>query len=172
MGEIKIISIKLKLRPDVVDIINKYDITALFLRTLPRKNIVDPIALAIYSKKFNTSITILTTVDVDIDQDVLSIIANLANQYNTTPQIMFNYLIECQADLSRIHTKNISQALNKYYDILTQSPEYAVRSILNAFSSSPCYSDARGLNEEDLAYFLISETGQALLNNFKNKNII
>lgn len=154
----------------MIDIINKYDVNSIFLRTLPKQpELVEPATLAIYSKKFTTSTAILT--DIDIDQDILDIITDLATQYNTTPQVMFNYLVEYQADLSKIHTKNITHALNKYYDILSQSPEYAIRTILNAFATSPYYNDDRGLDEEDLSYFLITETGQALLNNFKNINI-
>ena len=74
-------------------------------------------------------------------------------------------------DLSKIHTKDIATALNKYYEIASSDPKRHTN-ILNAFADSLYYSDpvmnpdgstTGGLNEEDLAYFLVSSDGKELL---------
>ena len=51
--------------------------------------------------------------------------------------------------------KDISEALNKYYEIASSDPTRH-SNILEAYSNSLYYSSNTGLTEESLAYFLIS----------------
>ena len=82
-------------------------------------------------------------------------------------------------DLSKIHTKDISEALNKYYEIASSDPTRH-SNILEAYSNSLYYFDPYvdsatgitmgGLHEESLAYFLISSERTRIIKIKKKKS--
>lgn len=61
-------------------------------------------------------------------------------------------------DLSRVHTKNVADALDKYYNIVATDKTRWIK-ILDAYSDPFTDEDGNrrgGLTEESLAYFLVS----------------
>lgn len=161
-------TITTKLPQSVQHILNNYDINDLLTRTIPKDYHISNTGLEIYKKttKFDT----LTT--IELNDEAMSKLKSFADNYpNYKQSEVLSYLIDMVCDLSKIHTKDIATALNKYYEIASSDPKRHTN-ILNAFADSLYYSDpvtnpdgstAGGLNEEDLAYFLISSDGKELL---------
>lgn len=162
------VKITTKLPQSVQHILNNYDINDLLTRTIPKDYHISNTGLEIYKKttKFDT----LTT--IELNDEAMSKLKSFADNYpNYAHTEVLSYLIDMVCDLSKIHTKDIATALNKYYEIAASDPKRHT-DILNAFADSLYYSDpvtnpdgstAGGLNEEDLAYFLISSDGKELL---------
>ena len=157
----------IKTTEGVYTILKHYEINSL-LMTVPSDYILPANALKIYQSKLKKSNPIEAHTD-DLNSSSKTFLKNLilrSNLPKNTPKsIVLSHLIEYVCDCSKIHTKNITRALNKYYDI-AKINKNGLGAILEAYSNSLYYNKERGLNEETLAYFLISDDGQALLNKF------
>lgn len=151
-------TITTKVPHTVKNILDKYDINDLLTHTIPKDYSIPSASLEIYKNK--TKFDSLTTLEMN------EILKNLNNNYPAYKRSeILSYLIDNVCDLSKIHTKDISEALNKYYEIASSDPERHI-AILNAYADSLYYSDPHtdsetgittgGLDEESLAYFLIS----------------
>lgn len=162
------VEITTKLPQSVQHILNNYDINDLLTRTIPKDYHISDTGLEIYKKttKFDTP----TTIELN-DEATLKLKSFADNYPNYAHTEVLSYLIDMVCDLSKIHTKDIATALNKYYEIASSDPKRHAN-ILNAFADSLYYSDpvtnpdgstTGGLNEEDLAYFLVSSDGKELL---------
>ena len=154
--------IKTKVPHTVKNILDKYDINDLLTRTIPKDYSIPSASLEIYKNK--TKFNSLTTLEINETTD--ETLKNLNNNYPEYKRSeILSYLIENVCDLSKIHTKDISEALNKYYEIASSDPKRHT-AILNAYADSLYYQDPHtdsetgittgGLDEESLAYFLIS----------------
>ena len=146
----------------VQHILNNYDINDLLTRTIPKDYHISETSLEIYKKttKFDTPTTI------ELNDEATSKLKSFTDNYpNYAHTEVLSYLIDMVCDLSKIHTKDIATALNKYYEIASSDPKRHTN-ILNAFAVSLYYQDLHtdsetgittgGLDEESLAYFLIS----------------
>ena len=145
-------TITTKFPQSVQRILNNYDINDLLTRTIPKDYHISNTGLEIYKKttKFDT----LTT--IELNDEAVSKLKSFADNYpNYKQSEVLSYLIDMVCDLSKIHTKDISEALNKYYEIASSDPTRH-SNILEAYSNSLYYSSNTGLTEESLAYFLIS----------------
>lgn len=160
----------------VKNILDKYDINALITRTIPKKYLISNTILNIYKTKtkFDTPVTITLT---DAATQVLK---SLADNYPTySHNEILSYLIENVCDASKIQSKDISEALNKYYEIASSDPKRHI-AILNAYANSLYYQDLHtdsetgitmgGLDEESLAYFLISSERTRIIKINKKKS--
>lgn len=167
-------TITTKFPQSVQRILNNYDINDLLTRTIPKDYHISNTGLEIYKKttKFDT----LTT--IELNDEAVSKLKSFADNYpNYKQSEVLSYLIDMVCDLSKIHTKDISEALNKYYKIASSDPTRH-SNILEAYSNSLYYSDPYtdsktgitmgGLTEESLAYFLISSERKRII---KIKNI-
>ena len=167
-------TITTKLPQSVQRILNNYDINDLLTRTIPKDYHISDTGLEIYKKttKFDT----LTT--IELNDEAVSKLKSFADNYpNYKQSEVLSYLIDMVCDLSKIHTKDISEALQTYYEIASSDPERHT-AILNAYADSLYYSDPYvdsatgitmgGLNEESLAYFLISSERTRIIK-IKNK---
>ena len=103
----------------------------------------------------------------------MSKLKSFADNYpNYKQSEVLSYLIDMVCDVSKIHTKDIATALNKYYEIASSDPDRHIK-ILNAYADSLYYQDLHtdsetgittgGLDEESLAYFLISSERKRLI---------
>lgn len=154
-------TITTKVPQTVKDILDKYDINDLLTRTIPKDYSIPSASLEIYKNK--TKFNSLTT--LEIEETTSEILKNLNNNYPDYKRSeILSYLIENVCDLSKIHTKDISEALQTYYEIASSDPDRHIK-ILNAYADSLYYQDPitkengaviGGLDEESLAYFLIS----------------
>ena len=155
-------TITTKLPQSVQRILNNYDINDLLTRTIPKDYHISDRGLEIYKKttKFDT----LTT--IELNDEAVSKLKSFADNYpNYKQSEVLSYLIDMVCDLSKIHTKDISEALQTYYEIASSDPDRHIK-ILNAYADSLYYQDPHtdsetgitigGLDEESLAYFLIS----------------
>lgn len=168
-------TITTKVPQTVKDILDKYDINDLLTRTIPKDYSIPSASLEIYKNK--TKFDSLTTLEVNKDTDAT--LKNLNNNYPDYKRSeILSYLIENVCDLSKIHTKDISKALNKYYEIASSDPTRH-SNILEAYSNSLYYSDLiikengttiGGLDEESLAYFLISSERTRIIKINKKKS--
>lgn len=158
---------KTKVPQSVKDILDKYDINDLLTRTIPEDYSIPSASLEIYKNKtkFNSLITL------EIEETTGEILKNLNNNYPDYKRSeILSYLIENVCDLSKIHMKDISEALNKYYEIASSDPDRHI-AILNAYADSLYYQDpitkengaVGGLDEESLAYFLISSERKRII---------
>lgn len=145
----------------VKDILDRYDVNTLITCTIPKNYSIPSVALEVYrtKSKFNTSVSLEMNNDA---QEMLTTIGRNYPDYAHTE--ILSYLIEMVCDLSKAHTKNIADALDKYYNIVVTDKTRWVK-ILDAYSDSLYYSDPftdedgnrrGGLTEESLAYFLVS----------------
>ena len=163
------VEITTKLPQTVQRILNKYDINDLLIYTIPKDYHISDTGLKIYKKttKFDT----LTTIELN-DEATLKLKSFADNYPNYAHTEVLSYLIDMVCDLSKIHTKDISEALNKYYEIASSDPDHHIK-ILNAYADSLYYSDPHpdsktgittgGLDEESLAYFLISSERKRII---------
>ena len=153
----------------VQHILNNYDINDLLTRTIPKDYHISETGLEIYKKttKFDTPTTI------ELNDEAVSKLKSFADNYpNYAHTEVLSYLIDMVCDLSKIHTKDISKALNKYYEIVSSDPDRHIK-ILNAYADSLYYQDPHtdsetgittgGLDEESLAYFLISSERKRII---------
>ena len=141
-----------KFPQSVKDILQRYDINALVTRTIPEDYSIPSASLEIYKTKtkFNSPVTL------EMNDETISKLKLYSSNYpNYSHAEILSYLIENVCDLSKIHTKDISKALNRYYEIAATNPDLHT-DILEAYSNSLYYSSNTGLTEESLAYFLIS----------------
>ena len=124
----------------VSHVLNKYDINDLLTRAIPNDySLSNSAYLEIYKikTKFDTPVTITLT---DAATQTLKSFAD--NYPNYTHIEILSYLIETVCDLSKVHTKDISEALNKYYNIAeTDKTRWAT--ILDAYSNSLYYPKER-----------------------------
>ena len=124
----------------VSHVLNKYDINDLLTRAIPNDySLSNSAYLEIYKikTKFDTPVTITLT---DAATQILKSFAD--NYPNYTHIEILSYLIETVCDLSKVHTKDISEALNKYYNIAeTDKTRWAT--ILDAYSNSLYYPKER-----------------------------
>ena len=162
-----------KLPQSVKDILQRYDINALITRTIPEDYSIPSASLEIYKikTKFNSPVTLEMN-----DETVSKLKLYSSNYPNYSHAEILSYLIENVCDLSKIHTKDISEALQTYYEIASSDPERHIK-ILNAYADSLYYQDPitkengaviGGLDEESLAYFLISSERTRIIK-IKNK---
>ena len=164
-----------KFPQSVKDILDKYDINSLITRTIPEDYSIPSASLEIYKTKtkFNSSVTL------EINDETVSKLKLYSSNYpNYSHAEILSYLIDNVCDLAKIHTKDISEALNKYYEIASSDPDRHI-AILNAYADSLYYSDLHtdsetgitmgGLDEESLAYFLISSERTRIIKKIKNK---
>lgn len=153
---------KIKVPQNVKDVLERYDINSIITRTIPKGYSIPDVSLEIYKAK--TKFDSLITLDMDETTD--EILKNLNNNYPGYKRSeILSYLVDNVCDLSKIHTKDISEALNQYYEIASSDPKHHVK-ILNAYADSLYYQDpitkANGAvvggldDEESLAYFLTS----------------
>lgn len=131
--------IKTKVPQSVKDVLQRYDINSLITRTIPKDYSIPSASLRIYKNK--TKFDSLTTLELNEDAD--TILKNLKSNYPDYKRSeILSYLIDNVCDLSKIHTKDISEALNKYYNIAeTDKTHWAA--ILDAYSSSLYYPKER-----------------------------
>lgn len=157
-----------KVPQSVKDILDKYDINSLITRTIPEDYSIPSASLEIYKNKtkFNSPVTLEMN-----DETVSKLKLYSSNYPNYSHAEILSYLIENVCDLSKIHTKDISEALNKYYEIASSDPDRHI-AILNAYADSLYYQDpitkengavVGGLDEESLAYFLISSERKRII---------
>ena len=169
-------TITTKLPQSVQRILNNYDINDLLTRTIPKDYHISDTGLEIYKKttKFDT----LTT--IELNDEAVSKLKSFADNYpNYKQSEVLSYLIDMVCDLSKIHTKDIATALNKYYEIASSDPDRHIK-ILNAYADSLYYQDPHtdsetgitigGLDEESLAYFLISSERTRIIKIKKNQD--
>lgn len=162
-------TITTKLPQSVQHILNNYDINDLLTRTIPKDYHISNRGLEIYKKttKFDTPTTI------ELNDEAVSKLKSFADNYpNYKQSEVLSYLIDMVCDVSKIHTKDIATALNKYYEIASSDPKRHTN-ILNAYADSLYYQDPHtdsktgittgGLDEESLAYFLISSERKRLI---------
>lgn len=124
----------------VSHVLNKYDINDLLTRAIPNDySLSNSAYLEIYKikTKFDTPVTITLT---DAATQVLKSFAD--NYPNYTHIEILSYLIETVCDLSKVHTKDISEVLNKYYNIAETDKTRWV-TILDAYSNSLYYPKER-----------------------------
>lgn len=145
----------------VKNILDRYDVNSLLTWTIPKNYSIPSAALDVYrtKSKFNTSVSL------EMNNDAQEILKNIGRNYpDYTNTEILAYLIEMVCDLSRVHTKNVADALDKYYNIVATDKTRWIK-ILDAYSDSVYYSDPftdedgnrrGGLTEESLAYFLVS----------------
>lgn len=150
---------EIQVSPAVKDILNQYDENDI-LSTIPEDYSLSLPVINIYENKIKNK-TLITEIDLteQSDSKLKNIIIN--NNADIKPIILFNYLIEIQADLSKINSKKVKQALNFYYDAV-ENNKPLFSQILEGFANSPYYEfkDAEGtihegLTEEGVVKFLI-----------------
>ena len=165
-----------QLPQNVKDILERYDINSLITRTIPESYSIPSISLEIYKTKtkFNIPVTF------EMNEETISKLESYSSNhpdYSRTE--ILSYLIDNVCDLSKIHTKDISEALQAYYEIASSNPDRHT-AILNAYANSLYYSDPHidsetgitigGLDEESLAYFLISSERTRVIKIKKNQD--
>ena len=121
-----------QLPQSVQHILNNYDINDLLTRTIPKDYHISETGLEIYKKttKFDTP----TTIELN-DEATLKLKSFADNYPNYTHIEVLSYLIDMVCDLSKIHTKDIATALNKYYEIVSSDPKRHTN-ILNAYADA------------------------------------
>ena len=167
--------IKTKVPQNVKDVLERYDINSLITRTIPKDYSIPSVSLEIYKTK--TKFNIPVTLEMN-DETISKLELYSSNHPNYSRTEILSYLIDMVCDLSKIHTKDISEALQTYYEIASSDPKRHT-AILNAYANSLYYSDLHtdsetgittgGLDEESLAYFLISSERKRLI---KIKNLL
>ena len=136
-------TITTKLPQSVQRILNNYDINDLLTRTIPKDYHISDTGLEIYKKttKFDT----LTT--IELNDEAVSKLKSFADNYpNYKQSEVLSYLIDMVCDLSKIHTNDISEALNKYYKI-SETDKTRWTTILDAYADSLYYPTERKNNK-------------------------
>lgn len=136
-------TITTKVPQTVKNILDKYDVNDLLTRTIPEKYTISNAILNIYKTKtkFN-SIVVLEMNEASTKK--LKILS--ANFPEFKRSEILSYFIENVCDLSKIHTKDISEALNKYYSI-AETDKTRWITILDAYSNSLYYPKERKNNK-------------------------
>lgn len=134
----------IQLPQNIKDILDKYDINDLLTYAIPKDyHIPKATYLEIYKikTKFDTPVTITLT------NAATQVLKSFADNYPTySHNEILSYLIENVCDLSKIHTKDISKALNKYYSI-AETDKTRWITILDAYSNSLYYPKERKNNK-------------------------
>lgn len=136
-------TITTKLPQSVQRILNNYDINDLLTRTIPKDYHISDTGLEIYKKttKFDT----LTT--IELNDEAVSKLKSFADNYpNYKQSEVLSYLIDMVCDLSKIHTKDIAEALNQYYNI-AETDKIRWTTILDAYADSLYYPTERKNNK-------------------------
>ena len=80
---------------------------------------------------------------ITLTNTATQVLKSFADNYaNYTHIEILSYLIETVCDLSKVHTKDISTALNKYYSI-AETDKIRWATILDAYSNSLYYPRER-----------------------------
>lgn len=132
-----------KLPQSVKDILQRYDINALITRTIPEDYSIPSASLEIYKTKtkFNSPVTLEMN-----DETVSKLKLYSSNYPNYSHAEILSYLIENVCDLSKIHTKDIAEALNQYYNI-AETDKIRWTTILDAYADSLYYPTERKNNK-------------------------
>ena len=136
-------TITTKLPQSAQRILNNYDINDLLTRTIPKDYHISDTGLEIYKKttKFDT----LTT--IELNDEAVSKLKSFADNYpNYKQSEVLSYLIDMVCDLSKIHTKDIAEALNQYYNI-AETDKIRWTTILDAYADSLYYPTERKNNK-------------------------
>ena len=134
---------KIKVPQNVKDVLERYDINSLITRTIPKDYSIPGASLEIYKTK--TKFDSLITLDMDETTD--EILKNLNNNYPGYKRSeILSYLIDNVCDLSKIHTKDIAEALQTYYSI-AETDKTRWTTILDAYSNSLYYPEERKNNK-------------------------
>ena len=153
------LKIKTKVTPSVKEILDMYDaedILEQFYINADSINLNINIINAYINKIKSTS-----EITITLSEQIQSWLNDLATSLNIKFAQLLNFLIEIQADLSKINSKKVKQALNFYYDAV-ENNKPLFSQILEGFANSPYYEfkDAEGvvhegLTEEGVVKFLI-----------------
>lgn len=133
----------IQLPQNIKNILDQYDVNDLLTRTIPKDYSIPSASLEIYKikTKFDTPVTITLT---NVATQVLK---SFADNYPTySHNEILSYLVENICDLSKVHTKDISTALNKYYSI-AETDKTRWIAILDAYSNSLYYPKERKNNK-------------------------
>lgn len=134
---------------EVKDILQLYDENDL-LGTIPNDYKVDSLVLKLYAKRCEPT----QSIELNLTESHINFLTTLAENANAPLSLLFNFLVETVADCGKINTRRVNRALNFYYDAAANNPTLH-KKILDAFADSIFYSNDRGLNDEDVAKFLI-----------------
>lgn len=143
----------LKVTPEVKDILNKYDVNKV-LSTIPKDYEVTLSALASYNRTIKETEIIKIN---DLSEENHNWLSAIAKNNNTSFALVFNFLIECVANLGKITSKKVSEALNCYYLAVidaSRGNNYFLSKILEGYVQSGFYYEEIGLSEEGIANFL------------------
>ena len=110
---VTMVTIETKVPQNVKDLLERYDINSLITRTIPDDYSIPSISLEIYKTK--TKFNVPVTLEIN-DETVSRLEAYSSNHPDYSRTEILSYLIDNVCDLSKIHTKDISEALNKYYN--------------------------------------------------------
>lgn len=132
-----------QLPQNVKDLLERYDINSLITRTIPDNYSIPSASLEIYKTKtkFNSPVTLEMN-----DETVSKLKLYSSNYPDYSHAEILSYLIDNVCDLSKIHTKDISEALDKYYNI-AKTDKTRCAAILDAYSSSLYYPKERKNNK-------------------------
>lgn len=140
---VTMVTIETKVPQSVKDVLERYDINSLITRTIPDNYSMPSVSLEIYKTK--TKFSIPVTLEMN-DETVSRLEAYSSNHPDYSRTEILSYLIDNVCDLSKIHTKDISEALNKYYNI-AKTDKTRCAAILDAYSSSLYYPKERKNNK-------------------------
>ena len=135
--------IKTKVPQNVKDVLERYDINSLITRTIPDDYSIPSISLEIYKTKtkFNAPVTL------EMNNETISKLESYSSNHpNYSRTEILSYLIDNVCDLSKIHTKDISEVLNQYYNI-AETDKTRWTTILDAYSNSLYYPTERKNNK-------------------------
>ena len=136
----------IQLPQNVKDVLERYDINSLITRTIPEDYAIPGASLEIYKTKtkFNVPVTL------EMNEETISNISKLKLYSSNYPDYshaeILSYLIDNVCDLSKIHTKDIAEALNQYYEI-AETDKTRWTTILDAYSNSLYYPEERKNNK-------------------------
>ena len=146
-------TITTKLPQSVQRILNNYDINDLLTRTIPKDYHISDTGLEIYKKKTTKGDTLTT---IELNDEAVSKLKSFADNYpNYKQSEVLSYLIDMVCDLSKIHTKDIAEALNQYYNI-AETDKIRWTTILDAYADSLYYPTERKNNKRRKICFAFS----------------
>lgn len=132
-----------QLPQNVKDVLERYDINSLITRTIPKDYSIPGASLEIYKTKtkFNTPVTL------EMNDETISKLKLYSSNYpDYSHAEILSYLIDNVCDLSKIHTKDIAEALQTYYSI-AETDKTRWTTILDAYSNSLYYPEERKNNK-------------------------
>jgi len=145
-------TIYLPLSDHVKNILNDYDAEKL-LNTIPDNYFSEHFLPPASVLERKIKLPIDTSTPVTLSKKSCEWLKGASSNQQISLSLLFNFLIECVADCGKIHTKNISRALDCYYYAVNNDKELFSR-ILSEYADSVYYNDEIGLSEEGIAYFL------------------